>query len=468
MNIFIKVYALLLSLYPRPFRSRFGIEMLEVFSEGVSEARAQKNLAGFLWNEAVRLPQSLASAYLWTVSRGAQAQMALSGAGGGEVRAPAQRESWRDTFLAALPHLLTALIIGVPALLEGFQVQAPVFIRSGSTIFLLLFFAGALGYSLWKGWRRWSATWLTYLIFLPVALVGMLINTLLDSWVLSNIVGTIVIPLVIAFLLYTIVSRNRSWLLLSALPVMNIVWIFFAENAPPLFLGLAYLFAWLLSFACAMLIFREKRFERGLLYSLVCAGAAGLPFVILAVYRGGTLPYTEPGPSLRVVLNQWAPMLAGASTLVLGPPLALKARELGRSCAQPGGKHSYRLALSGVLLGLLAALVHHFTLANSGLGRLESVFGTVFILASAAGTVLYLAGYGLLVFSAIRSGDISGDDRAGLRLALLFLALPGVPLVLLNAVPGLGLMGYSYGTDWLIIAVMAAWMAISCWLAVEK
>ncbi len=285
---------------------------------------------------------------------------------------------------------------------------------------------------------------------------------------LSNILGVVILPLAIAFLLYTVVSRNRSWLLLSALPVMIMVWIFFSENSPPLYLGLVYLFAWLLSFACAMLIFRENRFGRALMYSLVCAGAAGLPFVALAVYRGGTLPFTEPGPSLRVVFNQWAPMLAGASTLSLGPLLAFKARELGRSSAQAGGKLYYRLALGGVLLGLLAALVHHFTITNNGLDLMASAFWTVFILASAGGTVLYLAGFGLLVFSAIRSGAVSGDDRAGLRLALLFFALPGVPLVLLNAVPGIGLVGYTYGTNWLFIAAMAAWMAVSCWLVAEK
>lgn len=468
MNIIVRIYALLLSLYPQSFRSRFGMEMVEVFGEGVSEAHARGNLAGFLWNEAARLPQSLVSAYLWAVTSGDQTQMALSGAGGGEVRAPVQRESWRDTFLAALPHLLTALIIAVPALLEGFKVQAPVFIRNGSIIFLLLLFAGALGYGLWKGWRRWSATWLTYLIYLPVVLLGLLINTLADSWVLSNILGVVVLPLAIAFLLYTVVSRNRSWLVLSSLPVMIMVWVFFSENSPPLYLGLAYLFAWLLSFAGAMLIFREKRFGRALMYSLVCAGAAGLPFAALGVYRGGTLPYTEPGPSLRVVFNQWAPLLVGASTLVLGPLLAFKARELGRLSAQAGGKLYYRLALGGVLLGLLAALVHHFTLANGGLDQLASAFWMVFTLASVAGAALYLAGFGLLVFSAIRSAAVSGDDRAGLRLALLFFALPGVPLVLLNAVPGIGLMGYTYRTDWLIITAMAAWMAVSFWLAVEK
>jgi hypothetical protein len=63
---------------------------------------------------------------------------------------------------------------------------------------------------------------------------------------------------------------------------------------------------------------------------------------------GGTLPFSEPDPSLQEVFRQYLPLLVMVLTIVLGPQLAAKLRIAGYESAKAGGKIFYRLALGGI------------------------------------------------------------------------------------------------------------------------
>ena len=171
-----------------------------------------------------------------------------------------------------------------------------------------------------------------------------------NAWVSE--VQVLVIPLVLAYLLYKIACRNRLRGLLAAVPPMAILWLYFQEFVPTLQKSLAWGWMFLLAFTATVMMLRTKRFSVALGLAMAVPVLGGLPFVYLGVYMGGTLPFSEPGPSLQEVIRQYLPFLAMVLTIVLGPQLAVKLRAVGYECKNVGGKIFYRLALGGILLGL--------------------------------------------------------------------------------------------------------------------
>ncbi len=278
-----------------------------------------------------------------------------------------------------------------------------------------------------------------------------------NAWVSE--VQVLVIPLVLAYLLYKIACRNRLRGLLAAVPPMAIIWLYFLEFVPSLQKSLAWGWMFLLAFTATVMMLRTKRFPVALGLAMAVPVLGGFPFVYLGVYMGGTLPFSEPGPSLQEVIRQYLPFLAMVLTIVLGPQLAVKLRAVGYECKNVGGKIFYRLALGGILLGLAMTLVQ-WEMSLTDFSIPQKVMQVGFI----ASVMLYLVGFVLLVWSAKRSEEFSDKKDLALQLVALFILLPFVPILILLAIP-FGIIDHT--ETWLLSLVMIGWVFAAAWMVKE-
>lgn len=389
-----------------------------------------------------------------------------SGAGGGMIGMPLPGEDWSASLLAGLPNLLMGIIVvsselnyeikGIDQTTFGYAQIAVI-----SSLFL-----GVLFFNISKGWRRWSASWLVYMFFFVVILLNLAMSALATSITLGNNWGFVVqimsFPLVLAYLLYKITCIDRRRGLLAAVPAMALIWVYFLESVPALTKSLAWGWLFMLAFIASVMMLRTRRFSAALGLAKAVPVLGGFPFAYLGVYMGGTLPFTQPGPSYLEVFRQYLPFMALVLTIALGPQLALMLRSIGRESAEAGGKIFYRLALGGILLGLALTLLEWIIVTGAYPQWMYILLASRQDLLVAAAS-LYLAGYLSLVWSAIRSGALSGDNFAALRLAALFILLPGVPAVIYLAIPNFSsgrppydLLPSVAGIVWVLAAAWAA------------
>jgi hypothetical protein len=459
-----------LRLYPSSFKQRFSHEMEEVFCQAASAGQLR-----FILREIVFLPASLAGAYLWAIRGSRERRMVLSSASGGSLGNDEPQPGWGDSLLAGLPHLIIGLLAGLPylasALFRNLSLAGPL---AYIWPFFILIPAILLvvAYGTIKGWGLWFASWKIYFLSAPVILISVLVQALSDSRVSSsvenmiNMLQVILLPLLIAFLLYSITSRDRTAGLLASLPLMALLWVYFHEFVPELHKGLAWLWICGLAFVAAIAILRTRRYATALAFALAVPILGGIPNAFLGVYLGGTLPYSEPGPSVRVVISQYLPFLAMVTSLALGPLLARQVRKMGTSSAAAGGKRWYRLALGGILMALILVILMNVAVFSDSFtlqGRLLSGLNGLLIIAE----LLFVSGYALLLRAAILTGELWIDNSAAPRLVLLFLCLAGLPLIIMHIIPGTG-RGLEAVDPFYIMPILSlAWIAASVWVVKE-
>jgi cytochrome c biogenesis factor len=146
---------------------------------------------------------------------------------------------------------------------------------------------------------------------------------------------------------------------------------------------------------------------------------------------GGTLPFSEPGPSLQEVFRQYLPFITLALTILFGPQLAVKLRIAGIKSAKAGGKIYYRLVMGGILVGLLFALYQWAITASSGI-QIQLILRKGLLITS---IVLYLVGFALLFLATYQSKLPSSDNSDLLELGALFFPLLFVPIAIMLVIP---------------------------------
>jgi hypothetical protein len=438
--------------------------MAGVFADGLADARRAGQETRFVLREALRLPAGLADVYLWMAQASGDGQMALSTPGAsGNAGAPGGRAGWRPALLGGLPHGLMGLIIVLSTWTEGAVSVLGVWGGGLMLVAFGLILLGVTGYNLRRGWQPWSGTWIGYLgvvLFVGGAFLTqqLLRDSPAEGWAIP-ITSLMVMPLGLAYLLYRLAAADRWKGLSAAVPLTALVWAFFLEFVPTRSETLAWGWIFLLAFTATTFSLRTRRFGLALLLGLVIPAVGGLPFVYLGVYQGGTLPFSEPGPSLAEVMRQYVPFVTAVLSIPLGPQLARQARALGRKTGSSGGRVFYRMALGGVLLGLALALAKSMiSMGNYG-PRLDLVMKGMPYVALLAGA-LYATGAGWLAWCARK---MQPARPFGLRLAGLLLALPG-PALLLGFAPPV-LSGHEVSA-W-VRAVEVAWVALAAWLAVD-
>jgi hypothetical protein len=361
-----------------------------------------------------------------------------------------QGEGWGASFMAGLPHLLIGVIIvSTEVVYQLSRMTQNVFSIFFVAIFSL-FLIGVVIYNRSKGWKSWAASWIVYMFIMAILILSQVANAIPHSIIKNNAwvseAQTLILPLVLAYLLYKIACKDRLWGLLAAVVPMAMFWFLFLEFVPTLQKAMAWMWIMFLAFIATVLMLRTKRFSTALLLAMAVPVLGGFPFTYLGVYMGGSLPFSEPGPSLQVVFRQYLPFVVMILTLVLGPQLGVRLRIAGHHCAQAGGKIFYRLALGGILVGLFYGCLKAVDKLS---GFSSSLIVEEVLIVSAI--ALYLVGYGLLTRATLKSRPPSGDNSGLLELAGLFFPLLILPVILI--------VGIQFTTvSWLVPIAEIAWV----------
>jgi hypothetical protein len=190
----VKIYRLLLSLYPAAFRNEFGGEMQTVFAQ-VIEDRSREGVTKtlvFCLGEIKDLPRNLYSQH-WVETRKEGSPMTVLSETNriDQQTAPTidhNPGSWGAAILAGLPHLLIVLI-GVASFLHNggfYQFSQNALAALGISLGLLV--AIILLYAWRQKWPLWSASWYGYSQFILLAISTYVIVELdlNQSWRYTN------------------------------------------------------------------------------------------------------------------------------------------------------------------------------------------------------------------------------------------------------------------------------------------
>ncbi len=415
MKFAVRLYRLLLRLYPPAFHARFGQEMETVFADMMAEARQVGHIqtAATLLRELADLPAGLAHSYTFSMNHAIQPQLSAQPAGiapAAGTSFPPRRATWGEAFLGALPQFLLGLIAGLPLLLvTAGLISENSILGTVLAVGALLTVLGSVILYFRLGRPRWTASWYFYWFMASVFLISGLFQWALPNLDLGDFINApaflTLCCLALAFTLYHITVRDRLRGLLAAVPAMMGLWIINLEFVPDGPEGINWLVTSLLAGLIVMLVLRLNRLDHGLILVVAMTALAGLSYASLGIYLGGTLHFSEPGPNLRAVLRSFAPQLGVTAALVIGPQLAVTLREIGRRSGA-GGKLAYRTALLGLLLSIATAvLVLASSTSNESFYRMthyrysQAVIQIAFLL----GLLLFALGYFLLLSSVHRS-----------------------------------------------------------------
>jgi hypothetical protein len=278
-----------------------------------------------------------------------------------------------------------------------------------SIILLILMFGAILVIFLlawrWK-WPAWSATWYPFFVATPLMLASYLIASQykghLDSVIDGNMVMFVVIPLILAVVLYTVTRRDPLRGLLATLLVLYILWMIQNMDFLPFRIEVAIK---ILSTALICLVIAYllgwRNWRTGLYAVLAMNLVVGFLFSYAGIYHGGMLPSSASGPSLAVVVRSLLPQYLVMGAILVGPLFAWKIRQAGRSAGR-AGRIGYHLALAGLLLIILANLAGLRLGQDAYYGRIDASTHSTLVTAIVLGLGVYLLSLFISLFFLFR------------------------------------------------------------------
>ncbi len=352
---------------------------------------------------------------------------------------PVPRGSWLEAFLAGLPHFLFGLYVGLSPLLKiiGVDARFDVLQIILNTLFALASLTSLI-ILLRLGRPRWIAAW--YLYWIPTGFYLIVafwpgVPSWLEpyQWISRPTVLTLLF-LCTGYLLYRIAARDRLRAVLTAVPAILGLWIMNMVLFPPASQAIGGLASSLLAALICIAAVRLNRPAPGLALVVGMTALAGFTITFLGIYLSGSLPYSEPVPSLRAVWKFFSPLFGATAALAIGPQLAVTLRELAQR-SLPAGKPVYRLPLAGLLLSLAATvfvLISSSTESNRQMSLLVPSYDVIIQIIFLSGMLFYVAGYFRLLLAMRRDPRAFSNPLLEL---LLFITLPGVPLALTGVIP---------------------------------
>jgi hypothetical protein len=482
-QILLRLYTVLVGLYPRQFRQEFEDEMNTVFGEALSAARhrGRWTMLQLCSREYRALPGALMREY-GQLRREKEMEMRnnhplitnrenfdpggrkkLSTHGRGEI------------FLAALPFVLILVADVLPKILVEAGLlswEAPAWEVLNTTLSVLLIATFLLIIILgWhQKWPTWSASWFPFFALVPFGLVSWLLNLLLEknsatALNLQSIFLYQLIPLMVAVLLYAVTRIDRVRGLLAALPVLYILWSPNMEFvADPIEVSIKIISSILICLAIAFIL-RRGDWRSGFLVILAVNLVIGFLYSYAGSYHGGTLPFTASGPNIVEVLRSLIPQYLATSAILLGPLFAWMFRQEGLASGRVG-KFSYHLVLAGLFLVIIANLAG--LMVGLEYSSTTSMLFSKNVLVMEI--ILGLASYGFGIYLLYKDSRQFGDAYSfaeRLLLIVLPLALP-IALVLpffswrisISRLYGIPLLwklphdlAYTLGVIWLLLSV---------------
>lgn len=383
LSAIVRLYRLLVRLYPRPFREQFGEEMTAVFCQHLAAAGEWRDLMAVLGRELRDWPVNCLREHVW-----ARHHLALS--------STPSITSWG--VVAAVFPFLVLLSVSSAGL------------RLSPTLLAILLLAGLL-IAWWQRWPGWVVSWLGFLIVFGQNLLSFYFLGESLAW---NSVSRLLFMLLQIVMqagwlavMYGVVRRWPHHGTLVFLPALLLPWAFsmeFASGAMSAVVqGAAFLSLALI--AAAMAVQRSASGDVWLLY-----GGALLPGAIISLGAVFFSPGMENawrsfGPN---VLQALAPFVA----ILLLHALNAWSRENGRSA-----QRYTRLMTAGALLSFIALLSLARLVGPSDLELFQVNVGPVLAAAWLLGSLLILvAGWRL-------RAQFPAPGQRHLALATLLLAL---------------------------------------------
>ena len=472
-----RIYAGMLRMYPARFRGEFAVEMRIIFDEAYTDARRSglEEALRYVGRELKSLPVSAFREHWrewWNREETVNTSKATTS--GENIAQRPSRPGWGEAFLATLPYILIFLLDGLPKLpvLVGWLTWESPGMRA-LNILLVVIALGAFIVTLAIGWRRkwplWTASWTMFYVLVALLPVGMLISLVfpeLNNYGLGGSAAYLLLPLLIAFLLYGVTRADRLRGLLAALPVVYFLWSPDMEFVPDGIEVFIKAVSTILVSLTVMWIVRNGDWRKSLWVILGLNVVVGLQFAWAGINHGGQLPYSAPGPSLLELIKVFVPQYLAISSILIGPLLAVTFREIGLRSGK-NGMVAYRLALLGLLL-LIASNLVGFLIGTDSTFASDSfsyrLLDTGIILALG----MYAVSLGLLYRAAHRSAALPALPEM-LLLAVLPVALPLT--LLLPFLSWLAPVSQVYGfptvfalPDALVLALGVLWLLLSTWL----
>jgi hypothetical protein len=386
-----------------------------------------------------------------------------------------QPASWREAFLAGLPHLIVAFVFLMVALasstwiedgsLKMMEIAALVLIWSGiGAVVVAAFFAWR------KGWPRWAASYYFYW-FLAIGAPILLIFQNMDNdfgYRVMDVLLMVVYILALVVWIYAVTRRDSIKGLLMIAPAAVLFWSFQFEFMAdeftiPLRVGMFLIIA-----MAAVLIARFGSWRLGIWTVIGASMVVGLPISYFRTFHHNIPPQHFNPATAESLSERFVGTLFWSALLIVAPLLIWALLELSKRLGQRG-KLGYRLIFTGILINLTSTLVLHQGYYFKYLPNkpLREVGFPIIIGLSA---LAYFTGVALVLRTAKRQGVLP-DAITRVLLGLVASVLPFTFLIQIftslrvlptnlpfglfseNAVPKL--LYYGLGLLWLLLA---AWL----------
>ncbi len=485
VSFIVRFYGLLLGLYPRDFRARFAEEMCAVFERAVAEAakRGNGSVVAVCLRELRDWPPTVLREHWSSLKRGKEATMnkaletnSLLGSSFAILANENEPGAWKDALLAALPHLMVALVS-----LSGLLGAAlpKVTLPSGAYVFVSDIAAAVLILVTlilaWRQrWPRWSASLYGYGLAVAV-LIGMSVTQVWDRTPGRLWAGAflyIISPPALAWLLYRTFQQDRLRGLLALLPAIMVLWYPVLEFVQPAARAFVSVGAWLLMALTAATIIRRGNVRQSMWMMLATNVLIGACITYARTYLNSLPPEHAEVPTLERMVNRFSPPLLAASAVVIGLWLVWALWQIGER-GGPTGRWGNRLALAGLLLnlaGILGAAWWYTSPYDAPAFRTSHATGSlVFKGTTYIGFILYILGVLLLGLATWRSKAV---PKVSLSLLLIIpAALPlmiALPMLFdFRAIPTdmpMGLAQLDRVPRGGVYVVSLAWLLLGGWL----
>lgn len=295
-RVAMKLYCLLLHLYPSHFRDEFKEEMRVVFKDVLDnvDIDSRSNTMILFARELRDFPRNLIYQY-WLAIRRENDPMATLRESNNIQNEDHQPGTWVAAFLAGFPHLLMGLLIGLSKLsvfdvYESSQIFSMIIgVSLAILVAVMLIFAWS------RGWPTWSASWYLYGTWVTIAIIGLTIERLnLDeSWRYTNAMffGWVLLCI---FGYFLILSKSKLHGLLSVAFLFPLLGVLFLEFVPNPIEGWLAIGLGLLAAATAAAVIRIGKFRIGLGLVLGLNLIAGLSIAYISEYKMLDLPPLAP------------------------------------------------------------------------------------------------------------------------------------------------------------------------------
>jgi hypothetical protein len=269
---------------------------------------------------------------------------------------PVRQGSWRESFLAGLPHLLIAMFIGI----SGANANTRLTAISGMVL-MILFALGLLItiHDTWRNkWPAWSASWYGYvglIIFILVILPYQDFNPPLRGLITSAGIF-ILLPLSLIALLYWLTRRNPIEGLLIAQPLIILYWLPVLEFIPNHIRSWLIFDMFLLSALTAMAIARINNIRKAVWMVLGASVLIGLPIAYARTYLHNIPVGHFLAPSIDQMVGMFSIQFLAGAALAIGPVIGWGIWILAKNHGWPG-----KVSTGFILIGTLVNLFGHFS-----------------------------------------------------------------------------------------------------------